>query len=388
MHLPWLLPRHFVIDRYVLWLFVKVLAISFFSLLGLYVVIDLMSNFQEFSSYGESAAGGLVGVLWDYYSPRVYWFFDLTAGLTAMIAGIFAATWMQRTNELTALMAAGIKPTRVIRFVWLAAIGVALAGIVNREIFLPGVREKLSRNAQDWLGDAAKPCRPMWDLKTNILISGKHTFANQKRIDSPTFSQLPEKLQTWGRQIAAENAWYQPSIDGRPGGYLVRGVRLPENLNSLDSVALAGETTLFGPKDNAWLKPGECFVASGVSFEQLTVGNQWQEYMSTTELIAGLYNQSLDYGSYVRVTLHKRFVQPLLDMTLIFLGLPLVLARGQRNLFAAGGYAGALVLAFFCVTLSCHSLGTNYLLSPHLAAWLPLIIFAPIAYCLARPLWD
>ncbi|HZL87347.1 MAG TPA: LptF/LptG family permease [Pirellulaceae bacterium] len=388
MHLPWLLPRHCVIDRYVLWLFLKVLVISFFSLLGLYVVIDLMNNFQEFSSYGENAAGGLAGVLWDYYSPRVYWFFDLTAGLTAMIAGIFAVTWMQRTNELTALMAAGIKPTRVIRFVWLAAIGVALAGIVNREVLLPAVREKLSRNAQDWLGSAAKPCRPMWDLKTNILISGKDTFANQKRIEAPTFSQLPEEFKSWGRQITADNAWYQPPVDGRPSGYLVRGVRLPENLNSLDSAAIAGDTTLFSPKDNRWLKPGECFVASGVSFEQLTVGNQWQEYMSTAELIAGLYNQSLDYGSYVRVTLHKRFVQPLLDVTLIFLGLPLVLARGQRNLFAAGGYAAALVLAFFCVTLSSHSAGQNYLLSPHLAAWLPLIVFAPIAYVLARPLWD
>ena len=388
MHIPWLLPRHFVVDRYVLWLFIKVLAISFFSLLGLYVVIDLMANFQEFSSYGKTTDGGLVGVLWDYYSPRAFWFFDVTSGLSAMVAGIFAATWMQRTHELTALMAAGLKPARVVRFVWLASIGVSLAAVANREVCLPRVREKLSRNAQDWLGSAAKPCRPMWDLKTNILISGKHTFVGEKRIESPTFSQLPEEFQTWGRQIAAENAWHQAPIDGRPAGFLLRGVRLPANLATLDSASLNGETILFGPKNNSWLKPGECFVASGVSFEQLTVGSQWQEYMSTSELIAGLYNQSIEYGSYVRVTLHKRFVRPLLDVTLIFLGLPLVLSRGQRNLFAAGGYAAALVLAFFVVSLASHSAGQNYLLSPHLAAWLPLIVFAPIAYVLARPLWD
>lgn len=388
MHIPWLFPRHLVIDRYVLWLFTKVLIISFFSLLGLYVVIDLMANFQEFSTYGEKTAGGLPAVLWDYYSPRIYWFFDITAGLMAMVAGVFAATWMQRTHELTALMAAGISPARTVRFVWLATLCVAAMGVVNREVFLPRVRDKLARNAQDWLGNAAKPCRPVWDLKTNILISGKNTFANKKRIDSPTFSQLPKEVETWGRQIVGENAWYRPPIDGRPGGYLVRGVRLPANLATLDSAQLAGEPLLFGHKDSSWLKPGECFVVSGVTFEQLTVGSQWQEYMSTAELISGLYNQSLDYGSYVRVTLHKRFVQPLLDVTLIFLGLPLVLARGQRNLFVAGGYAASLVLAFFCVTLVSHSLGTNYLLSPHLAAWLPLLVFAPIAYVLARPLWD
>jgi lipopolysaccharide export system permease protein len=388
MHLPWLFPRHLVIDRYVLWLFTKVLLISFFSLLGLYVVIDLFANWQEFSSYGDSRRGGTAVVLWDYYSPRIYWFFDITAGLMAMVAGIFAITWMQRTNELTSLMAAGICPARVIRLVWVAAIGVSLMGVVNRELFLPNVREKLARNAQDWLGEAAKPCRPIWDLKTNILISGKHTFANEKRIESPTFSQLPEEARAWGRQVVGDNAWYQPPIDGRPGGYLVRGLRLPENLAELDSASLDGEPILISHKDRSWLKPGECFVVSGVTFEQLTVGSQWQEYMSTAELISGLYNQSLDYGSYVRVTLHKRFVQPFLDVTLIFLGLPLVLSRGQRNLFAAGGYAAGLVLAFFCVTLLSHSLGTNYLLSPHLAAWLPLIVFAPVAYLLARPLWD
>ena len=375
-------------DRYVLWLFAKVLVISFCSLLGLYVVIDLMANFQEFSLYGEKTPGGLPAVLWDYYSPRVYQFFDWTGGLTAMVAGIFAATWMQRTHELTALMAAGISPARAIRFVWLATLGVAMLGVVNREVFLPRVRDKLARNAQDWLGDAAKPCRPAWDLKSNVLISGKNTFAKDKRIDSPAFSQLPREVASWGRQIVGENAWYQPPADGRPGGYLVRGVRLPENLAELASVEFNGEPLLFGPQDSPWLKPGECFLVSGVAFEQLTVGSQSQEYMSTTELISGLYNQSLDFGSYVRVTLHKRFVQPLLDVTLIFLGLPLVLARGQRNLFAAGGYAAGLVLAFFCVTLVSHSLGTNYLLSPHLAAWLPLLVFAPIAYVLARPLWD
>ena len=388
MHFPWPLPRHFVIDRYVLWLFVKVLSISFFSVLGLYIVIDLFANLQEFSAYSITTKGGLAAVLWDYYSPRVYWFFDITAGLMAMVAGIFAVTWMQRTNELTSLMAAGIGPARVIRLIWVATIGVSLLGVVNREVFLPKVRDKLARNAQDWLGDSAKPCRPIWDLKTNILISGKHTFANERRIEAPTFSQLPEEVRPWGRQIVGERARYRPPASGRPGGYLVQGVRLPANLAELDTGLIEGEAVLLGPKDHAWLKAGECFVVSGVTFEQLSVGSQWQEYMSTAELIAGLYNQSLDYGSYVRVTLHKRFVQPLLDVTLIFLGLPLVLARGQRNLFAAGGYAAALVLAFFCVTLLSHSLGTNYLISPHLAAWLPLIVFAPVSYVLARPLWD
>jgi len=40
------------------------------------------------------------------------------------------------------------------------------------------------------------------------------------------------------------------------------------------------------------------------------------------------------------------------------------------------------------VSVACDTLGKNYLLSATLAAWLPLLIFGPLAYTFARPLWD
>jgi lipopolysaccharide export system permease protein len=43
---------------------------------------------------------------------------------------------------------------------------------------------------------------------------------------------------------------------------------------------------------------------------------------------------------------------------------------------------------FFVVSLVCQGLGNNYLLEPTLAAWLPVLIFAPLAFAMARPLWD
>jgi len=48
----------------------------------------------------------------------------------------------------------------------------------------------------------------------------------------------------------------------------------------------------------------------------------------------------------------------------------------------------ALVGAVLGVVLICHALGKNYLLSASLAAWLPLLVFGPLAYAAARPLWD
>jgi lipopolysaccharide export system permease protein len=264
---------------------------------------------------------------------------------------------------------------------------VALAGAANREFGLPTVRESLSKNAQDWLGETGRKCTPKYDIRSDILIAGQATFANQKRLAQPLF-RLPPELAAWGRQIAAENAFYQPADQQHPSGYLLRGVKQPVNLAQVKSVSLGGNPILFSPADSAWLKPDECFVASVVTFEQLSVGGSWRQYLASYELITGLRGQIIEPGADVRVLLHARLVQPLLDLSLVLIGIPLVLRRGNRNIFLAAGMGIGLVAAMLIVVLACHSLGKGYLLSATLAAWLPLLIFGPLAFTLARPLWD
>lgn len=404
LHLPWkrksplvslilspyyyAINRAWVVDRYALGLFFKLVLVCFVSLAGLYIVIDCFGNFQEFSTYGKKLEGGIFKVLAAYYGARLFWFFDLTAGVMAMVAGLFAVTWMQRANEMTALSAATIPPYRIVKPLAFAAAFVAALGVANREVCLPQIRERLAKNAQDWLGETAKPCRPMFDMQSGLLISGKFTFANEKRIEAPKFSQFPDELRSWGRQIIADNAYYQAATPQHPGGYLLRDVHQPANLAELKSLSLDGRPILYSPADSPWLQPGECFVASGVNFEQLTVGAAWQQYLSTGELVSGLRNRSLDYGANIRVILHVRLVQPFLDMALFFLGVPLVMARRNTNIFLAALMGVLLIGGFFAVTMFSHWLGANYLLSPALAAWLPLLIFGPLAFALSRPLWD
>jgi len=94
-------------------LFFRTAIICFVSLAGLYVVIDCFNNFQEFNTYGKQMEWGILQVLCQYYVARLFWFFDLMAGVMAMLAGLFAVTWMQRANEMTALSAAAIPPSRI-----------------------------------------------------------------------------------------------------------------------------------------------------------------------------------------------------------------------------------------------------------------------------------
>ena len=130
-------------------------------------------------------------------------------------------------------------------------------------------------------------------------------------------------------------------------------------------------------------------MTSNVTFAHLATGNAWRQYSSTAELVEAIQNPSLEYGVDTRVTFHARFLQPLLDVTLLFLGLPLVLTRSDRNIFVAAGKCLGLVAFFFVVVFTCQAMGNNsFLLSPSLAAWCPLLIFAPTAYTLAQRKWE
>jgi lipopolysaccharide export system permease protein len=379
-----------IIDRYVLQLFVKVLAICFISFTGLFIIIDAFGNLEEFLDYGAKR-GSLVIVMTEYYGARTLTFFDRTSSLLAMISAMFVVTWMQRSNELTAVMAAGIPKLRIVKPLIAASVAVSLLAVVNREFFIPRVRDQLSHNMQDPDGTVAQKINQRYDHRTNIFINGSGTFFGEKRIATPRFRLPPNnpRFAAYGRTLAAVNAYYREAEHGRPAGYLLDDVEYPANPAELDSIRLRGRDAILSPKDAPWLKENQLFVVSDVTFEMLTVGNPWKQFSSTYELIGGLHNPSLDFGADVGVTIHSRLVQPLLDVSLLLLGLPLVLKRENRNIFVAAGLCLVLVAAYFLVVIACHGMGANYLLKPPaLAAWAPLMIFGPIAYAIFRSLRD
>ena len=376
-----------IIDRYLLKQFLQVFFICFISLTGLYIVIDGFNNLDEFIEHSKAKNANLFAVIGEYYAYGTLPFFEMTGGVLALISAMFTVTWIQRHNELTALQAAGIAKGRVVRPVLIAAALIAVLGAVNREFVIPRFREHLAHNAQNLGGASAKKLTPQYDNQTNVLLRGGATYANKQRIADPSF-RLPETLDLYGKNLIAKNAYYLPPEEGKPGGFLLTEVQQPAGLINQKSLTIGGQPILLTPHDESWLKPDECFIVSGVSFEQLSAGATWRKLSSTWELSQSLRNKSLHYGADVRVAIHSRVTQPLQDITLLFLGLPLVLARENRNMFLAIGLCVAIVLLFTAVVFTCRFLGANYFdyLSPSLAAWLPLMLFVPWAAAVSDPL--
>lgn len=374
-----------IIDVHILRQYVKVLVICFLSLTGLYVVVDAFGHLDELQMVAKKE-GNWFGFLSEYYGARSLAFFDRTSALMALLAATFAATSMQRSNELASLMAAGIPKIRVVMPLIIGAVAVSLLAVANRELLIPSFRDKLMRNSQDWHGEAKKDLEPRFDNRTDIVIGGRQTIAAEGRIVRPAF-RLPPEITGFGTQLVATDAYFHETDEGCPRGYRLEGVEEPENLNEVPSLHVDGVPVILTSCDTAWLQPSECFVVSDISFDQLAAGNAWRQFSSTSELISGLHNPSLDFAPDVRVTVHARVVQPFLDVTLLFLGLPLVLSRERRNVFVAAGLCVLIVAVFFVVVIACHALGKGCLMDPSLAAWCPLLVFAPAARLTSQAFW-
>jgi len=366
-----------IIDRYLLRQFAQVFVVCFISLTGLYVVIDAFGHLDEFIGQAGQQ-GGLFALLARYYGYRSLVFFDRTSSILALISAMFTVTWIQRHNELTALMAAGLPRLRVILPVLIGAMSVSLLSCGIREWIIPPVRGQLAIDTHDLSGQSGQPVHPRHDNRTGIFLDGDKIFPRQQRITQPRIG-LPATLRQFGNRLEAISAHYQPANELHPAGYLLKDVSRPQAIDDRPSLVVHGQPIIITPADVGWLQTNECFLVTDVNAEMLEDSTSWRQYASTAELVRGLTNTSVDFGADVRVAIHGRLIKPLIDATLLMLGLPLVLTRNNRNVFMAIGLCLVVIVLFMLVVLVCQFLGTNSMVRPALAAWLPLIIFVPIA---------
>ena len=367
-----------IYDRYLTVLFFRVLFVLFTALCGLFMIVDFFDRLEEFIDIAQTD-GSVVSVAIEFYLPRILSFFDRTSGLVALISAVFVVTWIQRNRELIAIYAAGVPIRRVVRPIMVCVIAVSLFGVVNREVLIPQYKDRLIRDTRNWFGQAEVPVRPMFDRMSGVFLNGKSAVIAENEIISPNI-QLPPSLGSGFDRLVAEKGVYLGAKEGRPAGYLLTNVSVPSNVGALASVSDENGPLVFSPNDTDWLEPQTCFLVSRITVQDLTKNDANAVYSSTYELVRDFKNPSRNYDSMSRVMVHSRFVQPLLDISLLFIGLPLVLGSQSRNIFLSIGWNILLVLFFFLTQLCTHTLGSEGFVSPELAAWLPIFIFLPLAY--------
>lgn len=346
-----------IIDRYLFWNFIVSYLIVFATMVGLYIVIDLFANADEFikDRPGTLAFVERVGL---YYAIHMLEYFGRLSPVITMLAAMSTLASLHRHNEIVALLAAGVPIRRILTPILAGVACVVGLGVANREWAMPSQAEFLQR-AHDDVGGKNIITPSSYIDSDQVLIRAKEAFRHDQHVDWVSIT-LPNDLQ----DIKAASAYYE--VDRGTGD---RGWRLvrPEP----PDVPLSNKLRR--------LPNGDLFLVTHVTFAEIIRQHNWTLFASTGDLIRELENDEAKNPVELRSLIHQRLMHPALNLVLVLLGIPFVLQWDRRNVYRGVFIAMLLSGAFFVFdNVAAYFAGFGYL-DPAFAAWLPVFFFGPLA---------
>lgn len=366
-----------ILDRYIIKSFFFNLVLWLVCILGIYIIFDLFTNMDGLIQAGK-AIGNIPKVILMYYLFKSIPIAMMLSSLLGLLSAMITTAMMMRNNELIPIQAAGISTVRIIRPLIASVALVTIVSTVCREFVLPNYLDELVMNPEAFVEEESSIVNATIDNTTQVTIQGDRIYRRSLRISKPSFV-LHKPVVKQATYLRAGEALHYPETPDRPAGFMLVGVTTATDIVQGESLRHNGRTILMTHRDAPdWIEKGDCFVVSDVPFDYLASSDAWQKYASTWSLFQAARNNSLDVGDRIHATIHGRVLQPILDFSILFLGLPIILTAGDRNVFKAMGISGLIVLAFLVVNQACQHAG-GIVRMPVLGAWLPLMIFGPIA---------
>lgn len=371
------------LDRMFFANYVRNFAIVLVCLLSLYVVVDLFMNLNDFTK-GKAGIGDVLAHVGGYYSAQLAVIFDRLAELVTLAAAVFTAAWMQRNNELLPQLSAGVPTRRVVRPVLIGVLLTTLLAPLNTEFYIPAVAEQLTVSRDD--PELKKPSQVKGAFDSNgDFIEGDKAVRPPLRADGAG-AKVGEHGKILGFEytssaergvelthLTAEEAVYVPP--GLPGEKHTGGWKLYNTKPDPEVSRLPPNVVPLGPK--------QCFVqTSELDFDAVVRGRASYTHASTADLWDVL-NRGTSPKPTLAMAFHQRLVRPLNGLVLAVFGLAVILKDQNRHVFISAGLCLILAVVFSGVVFGAKYLGDNeLLLSPPVAAWLPVLIFGPLAFVL------
>ena len=372
-----------ILDRYVLLTFLKNYLISFMVLIGLYIVLDLVFNFDELievQTHGGGSSGGgasflhVLWVIWDYYFYQIFLIYAQLSGVIAVVAAAFTLVRLSRFNELTATLAAGVPLLRMAAPIIIASLVLNVLLLADQEAIIPRLTHKLNRNHDQVAQKATQTfhdIKAMQDKNRSLLFAGRYTPptdrapAEMREID---LIERDENNTPVAHTIAERAVW-----DGRvwqlTNGRRVTGIQ-PNQRRSRPQVVKE--------------------YSSDVTPEEIELNrsSNYVELLSTArinELLAPERAASFGAIDLLRVK-HARVTQWFMNVVAVLLGIGCILTRepgrlkidGAKLLIAVGL---AMASVFLCNQIAAHPpSGAQWADRwPAIMAWLPIFLFGPLA---------
>lgn len=350
-------PRPTILDRYISVLAIRIMAIAFAGLLGLFYIatfVDLSDKLFK----GQATPAMLLQYFW-YASPQFIYF---VIPLSILVASLVVVGILARTSELTVMKACGISLYRAAAPLLLVAL-VASAGLFMLE---ENLLARANRRAEA-LNDTIRGRTPRtFNLLNRRWLAGRegalyhYAFFDAERDELSQLSVYGFDRDSWrlARHTFAARATHQPARGhwmGKDGWVAAfRSVGAPPVWERFDERVLG-------------IEPPEYFKTEQPD----------ERFMTASELrafVAELRASGLN-AVPMEVALERKIAFPFVTVVMTLIAIPFAAATGRSGAVYGIGLGIVLALTYWMLMSAFGAVGSGGLLPPLLAAWGPNLLF-------------
>ena len=361
-------------DLYVSKTFLSAYGICAVSFIGLFVIIEAFAKLDRFLRQDS----GLLVTIFKYHLAMIPTAYANYMGpILTLAAAMFTMTTLNRQNELAPFKAAGISIYRVMLPIFFFAACLTALTFYLKEKVIPEFKEPI-RSALAL--SRSRPLNPMpyFDKDNGYLIrvSEYSTTARVARRVEVSESHPSGKVK---QLLSAEQMEWIPSKSGdsEEGSWvLLQGAiqRWDEEGNLIVTASASKEERLMMPFKRLELTTTLLPVDLETSDVEIS-------YLSWRDLKTQYQRQP--YHRHLAVKLHHHFAFPLSHIVLLFLGLPFVLNLQNRSGFVSLAMSFMICALFYLVSsIAMNVANQSDILTPILAAWLPVMLFGSLGITL------
>ena len=345
-----------VLDRYVSALYIRMTALSFVGLLGLFYISAFVDRAEKI--FKGQATTGRVGEFLIYSTPQFVYF---VIPIAVLLSVLVTFGMLSRTNELTVMKACGVSLYRTaLPVVALSLVGSAILFGLEQRILAESNRqaEALDNEIRGRPPRNMNPLNRRWVVARDGSIyhygffDPKQQVLTSLSVYRPVASQWKLATQTFATSAEFRKEWF--GVKGWQRDYTVH----PPVFKAFERKPLELESPeYFG---------GETPVA---------------QLMTVPELrrhIADLKASGFNWLP-LAVELQRKIAFPFVTVVMTLLAVPFGVTTGRRGALYGIGIGIVIALAYWIVSSVFVALGSAGLLPPFLAAWSANIIVAGAA---------
>ena len=351
-----------VLDWYIIRKFIGTYIYSIALIISISIVFDVNENLAKFSQYHAP----LKAVVFDYYANFVPYFANLFSPLFVFIAVIFFTSKLASNSEIISMLAAGVSFKRLMRPYMISCVLISTLsfflsayiiphGTVIRQNFETMYKNKKKNTSAD---------NVMLQVDRGVIAYIQHYDNTMKKGYGFSLDKFENKKLV--SHMTAMEAQYDTISDSKYhwtlNNWKVRELRgLKEHITS----GMRRDTVI-------QMEPTDLVYSKGQ-----------QETFTSPELKAYIGKQ-IDRGSgnvvQYQVEYHKRIASSFASFILTIIGLSLSAKKRKGGMGLALGVGLALSFGYILLQTISATFAIQANFPPMLAAWMPNILFAVVAY--------